>query len=170
MNESMKPILARLIAARKAAGLTQQEAAEAIGLTRASSLSDLETGRNEMKVSQLLALCELYGVSPARIMGSMLKENMAERLKPEYLQALRERQAGLESLESAGIARPQHYVIAGKDARILLDHIDALEARESALIDTLAEIEALLTVHDTPIADTLVERIRILIQEAGYSA
>ena len=67
-------------------------------------------------------------------------------------------------------ALPQHYVIAGKDARILLDHIDALEARESALIDTLAEIEALLTVHDTPIADTLVERIRILIQEAGYSA
>lgn len=46
----------------------------------------------------------------------------------------------------------------------------ALEARESALIDTLAEIEALLTVHDTPIADTLVERIRILIQEAGYAS
>lgn len=46
--------------------------------------------------------------------------------------------------------------------RAWADHHDALEARESALIDTLAEIE--------PIADTLVERIRILIQEAGYSA
>lgn len=69
MNESMKPILARLIAARKAAGLTQQEAAEAIGLTRASSLSDLETGRAEIKLRQVLALCGLYDVSPAWIVA-----------------------------------------------------------------------------------------------------
>lgn len=92
-SENLKPILARLVAARKAAELTQQEAAEAIGLTRASSLSDLETGRNEMKVSQLLALCELYRVSPARIMGSVLVDPdilaMQERLFSEMRELAR---------------------------------------------------------------------------------
>lgn len=93
-SENLKPILARLIAARKAAGLTQQEAAEAIGLTRASSLSDLETGRNEMKVSQLLALCELYHVSPARIMG-------ADEDVPALLEHIEALEAELEEARDA---------------------------------------------------------------------
>jgi len=61
----MRPILARLIEARKQAGLTQTDAALGIGLSRASSLSDLETGRAEIKVRQLIALCGLYHVSPS---------------------------------------------------------------------------------------------------------
>lgn len=65
----MAPVLSRLIEARKMAGFNQTEAALVIGLTRASSLSDLETGRNEIKVSQLLALCYLYDVSPAWVIG-----------------------------------------------------------------------------------------------------
>lgn len=62
-------VLARLITARKMAGLTQSEAARMVGLAGASSLSDIESGRCDLLLSRLLALCEAYNISPAWVVG-----------------------------------------------------------------------------------------------------
>jgi transcriptional regulator with XRE-family HTH domain len=64
---TMEQVRTRLLEARKKAGYTQQQAAEAIGLSRASSLSDLETGRNEISLRHLLSLCALYGVAASSL-------------------------------------------------------------------------------------------------------
>ena len=59
-------IIERLVQARKAAGLTQTQAAKLIGLATASSLSEYELSNaaTEPTLTRFLKMCEVYGVSP----------------------------------------------------------------------------------------------------------
>lgn len=87
MDDELRAIRARLIEARKRAGYTQQAAAEAIGLSRASSLSDLETGRSEIGLRHLINLCALYGI-PAISLFSPAEERVNMALTDEQVKTL----------------------------------------------------------------------------------
>ncbi len=56
-------ILKRLIEARKAAGLSQTQVAKMVGLSIASSFSDIESGKNTLSVERLIELVGIYDVS-----------------------------------------------------------------------------------------------------------
>ena len=56
-------VIKRLIEARKVSGLSQTQVARMVGLSIASSFSDIETGKNPLSVQRLIDLCEIYGVS-----------------------------------------------------------------------------------------------------------
>lgn len=64
IDRQVQAIKARLVAARKRAGLTQTQAAQLVGLARASSLSQYENDRSIPNLWLFLHLCEVYGVSP----------------------------------------------------------------------------------------------------------
>lgn len=55
--------LQRLITAREAAGLTQQEVSERMGMAR-SFLSKCETGERSIDVMELIKLAAIYGKDP----------------------------------------------------------------------------------------------------------
>jgi transcriptional regulator with XRE-family HTH domain len=61
-----RQIIDRLIEARKAAGLSQGQAAKLLGYSAASSLSQLETQArdSEPNLSMFLKMCEVYDISP----------------------------------------------------------------------------------------------------------
>lgn len=65
MNK-VQAIMNRLIEARKAAGLTQTQAAKLLGYTAASTLSQIEGDyrKTEPNLSTFLKMCEVYQVSP----------------------------------------------------------------------------------------------------------
>lgn len=65
MNKT-RQIIERLIEARKAAGLSQTQAAKLLGYSAASSLSQLETEArgSEPNLSMFLKMCEVYDISP----------------------------------------------------------------------------------------------------------
>lgn len=77
---AIKPVLARLVLARQRAGINQATAALAAGLSRASSLSDLERGRSEIKVRQLIALCGFYNVAVSWVLEG---DSAATRVCPQ---------------------------------------------------------------------------------------
>ena len=62
---------ARLFAARTQAKLTQEEAAWALDWNQ-PSLARVEKGEKPLDVEQFIFLCELYGVSPADILGEFV--------------------------------------------------------------------------------------------------
>ena len=57
-----------LIALRKQKGLSQQELAEAVGVSR-QAVSRWETGQSAPSTEKLVALCTLYGVSLDALLG-----------------------------------------------------------------------------------------------------
>lgn len=65
IEDKVRQILDRLIEARKAAGLSQTQAAKLLGYTAASTLSQIEGDfrDTEPKISMLLKMCEVYDVS-----------------------------------------------------------------------------------------------------------
>lgn len=65
MNKT-RQIINRLIEARKAAGLSQTQAAKLLGYSAASSLSQLEGDYrdSEPNLSMFLKMCEVYEISP----------------------------------------------------------------------------------------------------------
>ena len=56
--------------ARKKAGLTQAEAAEALGI-RQSFISDIERGERRVDVIEFLQLCKIYQCDPARLVKKL---------------------------------------------------------------------------------------------------
>ena len=62
-------LLRKLIEAREAAGLTQQEVSARMGRAR-SFLSKCETGERSIDVIELLQLAEIYGRKPERLLES----------------------------------------------------------------------------------------------------
>ncbi len=64
--DKTRAILDRLIEARKAAGLSQSQAAKLLGYAAASSLSQLEGDYrdSEPNISMFLKMCEVYDISP----------------------------------------------------------------------------------------------------------
>lgn len=65
----MRKVGPKLRAARLATGWTQEEAASRLGL-RQPTLSRFENGRSLPTLKQFLRLAELYGVSPASLLGA----------------------------------------------------------------------------------------------------
>jgi DNA-binding XRE family transcriptional regulator len=64
IDRQIEQIKARLVMARKNAGLTQTQAAKLVGLGRASSLAQHEGSRSIPNLRLFLRLCEVYMVSP----------------------------------------------------------------------------------------------------------
>lgn len=58
----------KIIESRQKKGLTQQEAAAALGLQQ-QQLSRYEQGKNELPIRYLIELCKLYEVTPNWILG-----------------------------------------------------------------------------------------------------
>ncbi|MBK7755150.1 MAG: helix-turn-helix transcriptional regulator [Deltaproteobacteria bacterium] len=73
----------RLRRARGAAGLTQDQAATAIGVAR-TTLVAIEKGERRLKMAELVALAELYRVSSA----SLLQAERADlEMRPQFRRA-----------------------------------------------------------------------------------
>jgi transcriptional regulator with XRE-family HTH domain len=60
---TMLEIRERLVTARKRAGLSQTQVARMLGLSTASSFSDIESGRNPLTMDRFLRLCEIYDIN-----------------------------------------------------------------------------------------------------------
>ena len=59
---------ARLAAARHAAGLSQQQVADKLGMRR-PAISEIETGERDVKALELDRLAHLYGVALEWLLG-----------------------------------------------------------------------------------------------------
>jgi len=70
IEREISAIIQRLIEARKAAGLTQTEAALQVGLSRASSICQYETRQRGSipNLTLFLKLCAVYGVDPVWVL------------------------------------------------------------------------------------------------------
>ena len=60
---------ARILTARKAARLTQEQLAEKLSYKSASTISKLEKGENELSQSKLVEMASVLGVSYGYLMG-----------------------------------------------------------------------------------------------------
>ena len=63
----------RIAAVRKAAGLTQEQLGELVGVTR-QAVSKWETGTADPSTSNLLALAKLFGISAEELLRSVEQE------------------------------------------------------------------------------------------------
>ena len=68
-------------AARLRAGLTQQELADRIGVSR-SKLTGWETRRYQPDVNNFMHLCQVLGVSPESLSGMELENKLADLPRP----------------------------------------------------------------------------------------
>ncbi len=68
-------------AARHRAGLTQQELADRIGVSR-SKLTGWETHRYQPDVNNFMRLCQALGVSPESLSGMELEHELADLARP----------------------------------------------------------------------------------------
>jgi transcriptional regulator with XRE-family HTH domain len=79
----------RLRGLREHRGYTQEQAAEALGLTR-STLAMMETNRRRMHALELVPIARLYGISVGEILGEGTPGDfedlcaVAHRLTPEH--------------------------------------------------------------------------------------
>lgn len=64
IEQQIAEIKARLVLARKRAGLSQGQAAKLVGMNAASSLSQHENDRSTPTLELFLKLCKVYGISP----------------------------------------------------------------------------------------------------------
>jgi transcriptional regulator with XRE-family HTH domain len=64
IEQQVTEIKARLVLARKRAGLSQSQVAQMLGFKATSSFTDYESGPFAPALDKLLKLCEIYGVSP----------------------------------------------------------------------------------------------------------
>jgi DNA-binding XRE family transcriptional regulator len=68
IERQISQIKARLVQAREHAGLTQEQAAKLVGMSRASSLSQHEGERSTPNLRLFLRLCDVYNVSPVWVL------------------------------------------------------------------------------------------------------
>lgn len=61
--DQLNILLRNLRAARKGAGMTQKDVAQALGVSR-STISEIENGRRQLKVIELYQLSHLYHIAP----------------------------------------------------------------------------------------------------------
>lgn len=84
----------RVLSARRHRGMSQQQLAERVGLTR-TSITNLERGHQKIQVHTLYAVAEALGVDPATLLPQLrgaagaLHEHLSEPLHPEELDWVR---------------------------------------------------------------------------------
>jgi transcriptional regulator with XRE-family HTH domain len=91
---SPDPLYARLgervLSARRHMGMSQQQLAERVGLTR-TSITNLEQGRQKIQVHTLYAIAAALGVGPETLLPALpdvsatLQERLGEPLHPDEL-------------------------------------------------------------------------------------
>lgn len=67
----------RLLEYRKAKGLSQEEVAEKINVTR-QSVSKWETNQSTPDFDKIIPICELYGITPNELVNGVKKEEVEE--------------------------------------------------------------------------------------------
>jgi transcriptional regulator with XRE-family HTH domain len=91
-------------AARKEAGLTQQEVAGRVGLTR-TSITNIERGIQHISLRQLYLLAAAVGLHPAQLLPRP-QEAIEDLLPPPALKALEKDSEGLDF--AARVLRKSH--------------------------------------------------------------
>jgi transcriptional regulator with XRE-family HTH domain len=71
-DERRKTLCEMLIAGRKAAGLSQADVAKKVGKPQ-PFVSRYEMGERQIEVVELIELCEVLGLDPARVVGDLVK-------------------------------------------------------------------------------------------------
>jgi transcriptional regulator with XRE-family HTH domain len=91
--------------ARKTAGLTQEQVAERVKLTR-TSITNIERGRQHIVLHQLFLLASAVGVSPQDLLPD--SKMALEELLPDELESLRAASDDEESLNFATLVLNRH--------------------------------------------------------------
>lgn len=115
----MDPLYSRfgglLRAARKDAGLTQQELAERVGLTR-TSITNIESGAQHINLRQLYLLAAAVGLHPARLLPD--HDGAIEELISEHaLKALEEDAEGRDFAARVLRNSQAHRILRPADTR-----------------------------------------------------
>jgi DNA-binding XRE family transcriptional regulator len=84
----------RLANARVAAGLTQKQAGDALGLTQ-SAISEIERGKNETSIANLFRLADLYNIDARFLAIGIWAESRSESPCMQVVTAGRKRAEGL---------------------------------------------------------------------------
>jgi DNA-binding XRE family transcriptional regulator len=133
--ESPDATLAKnLVAARTVAGITQQELADASGISRAT-VAQIETGSSDPRLSTIVQLAKALGIAPiVLLMGRVEILALAGMMEPSI--------SVRPSIDSRSVARMQQHLATGmlKD-RLRAARIGA-NAVESSSASTLAPILA----------------------------
>ena len=72
----------RIADARQSMGLSQEYAAEKIGVTRVT-WNHMEKGNQKIAIDRLLAVAELLKIPPGRLVPGLLPDEVTERVKDE---------------------------------------------------------------------------------------
>lgn len=68
----------RILAYRKAKGLSQEELAEVLNVSR-QTISKWETGQSQPDLDKLLPLCELFEISSDELLGKEIVKNTTQK-------------------------------------------------------------------------------------------
>lgn len=68
----------RILAYRKAKGLSQEELAEVLNVSR-QTISKWETGQSQPDLDKLLPLCELFEISADELLGKEIVKNTTQK-------------------------------------------------------------------------------------------
>lgn len=68
----------RILAYRKAKGLSQEELAEVLNVSR-QTISKWETGQSQPDLDKLLPLCELFEISADELLGKEIVKNATQK-------------------------------------------------------------------------------------------
>ena len=71
-SKEYQNLLAKMIAARKERGITQQELANGLGRPQ-SYVSKIEIGERRMDVVEFVHICKIIGLDPCKIIRAMVK-------------------------------------------------------------------------------------------------
>ena len=116
MNEKQffdsKMIGANIMKLRKAAGLTQMQLAETLGISF-QAVSNWERGQSGPDIARLTELAALLGVSVDEILGSKKAARVAEAIaKDEEIPAMSAEEMVEIALTSAPVATPSSFVLS----------------------------------------------------------
>jgi len=144
----MEKIISRIIAQRKANGLTQKEMAKRLGIAQVN-YGKVETGKTELTVNRLLKIAEALGINvmtlinpdfkEVEIYEKLLADNLSLKKEIENLKIHLEKQSIINNLQSQiiqniknGFLEAHHYFTVEINAEIS-SIIDDVKTKNSVL-------------------------------------